>query len=113
MKKTTRKKPTIPKYETPFLAELKPVPLTKVDMAFPAHGLRLLPKWEDIPEEFKGAHVWVRLVEEMFYGVKGGVAEQYDMEIVDGIDCEAASLHLQAALGSFEPKHEHKMAGVA
>jgi len=101
-------------YEEPFLAEMKPVPLRDEELAFPAYGLKLLPKWDLIPEEFKRhSNVWAKLVSEMFYGVKGGVAEKYDLEPVDGIDFKLASQHLRAALSSFEPKHEHKMAGVA
>jgi hypothetical protein len=113
--KATRKR--APRYVEPHLADLKPVPLKDVELAFPAEGLRLLPKWEIIPEEFKQGgsfrNTWVRIVDEMFFGMKGGVAEQYAMEPVEGIDFEAASRHLQAALRSFQPKHEHKIAGVA
>jgi hypothetical protein len=107
----TRKKSEQPKYEPPYLKELVPdTTLTKVDEAFPAHGLKLMPRYEDIPEEFKrGENKWTRFQRDAFHHGCEGL--EFDRK--EGIDAAAAFRHLQCINGSFEPKHEHKMAAFA
>ena len=71
---------------------------------------RLLPLWEDIPAEFNSHHnKWATLVSNIFF--KGGSVA--DWVAVDGIDRSEALRHFKAILGSFGPKHEHKIAGRA
>jgi hypothetical protein len=70
----------------------------------------LLPPYADIPDEFERAHnPWVRVVVQWFY--KGLDATQ--LQAIDGVDRSAALRHLKTIMGSFEPKHERKIAGVA
>lgn len=79
-----------------------------------AFGGRLLPKYEDIPDEFKilagcKRNKWVQLTEEWFYnGLKS-----CRWHPKPGIDTEKALRHIKVIMVSFGPKHEHKIAGVA
>jgi hypothetical protein len=83
-----------------------------VEMAFSTE--RLLPKWADIPDEFKRENTYTRLVDALFYGSK---LPDFEMQFRLGFDDEAASADLnkcvRAHLQSFAPKHEHKIAGIA
>lgn len=87
-----------------------PKTIPDVDLAFPSSVDTLLPKWDEIPKEFKSFHgEWVELVEKwFFYGLEG-----CEFVVKDGISEEVALRHLSAIMRSFEPKHEHKIAGVA
>jgi hypothetical protein len=87
-----------------------PKPITDVDLAFTAAVDGLLPRWADIPEDFKrGRNKWCRFVSDWFYQ---GVALSR-LVPRDGVDSKMALRHCKAIMGSFEPKHEHKEAGVA
>ena len=82
-----------------------------VMLAFPATVIgTLLPKWKDIPDEFKNrSNKWCRTASRFFFeGTK-------EMELIpkEGIDVPKALRHVVACLRSYEPKHEHKEAGVA
>ncbi len=93
---------------------MKPQKVSKVDIAFGAHPLeKFLPKMEEIPEEFKGYHSpWSKTVAAWFFN--GLTKEQAgSLTPKEGIDKGEALGHIQAILGSFEPKHEHKEAGCA
>lgn len=70
----------------------------------------LLPAMRDIPKEFKqhSGTPWNRWQAEWFY--RG--LERYPVP-KDGVDLKRAMAHLKCIQGSFEPKHEHKEAGVA
>lgn len=89
---------------------MKPKQISDVELAFPAHVIgTLLPTWDAIPVEFRERRSpWYRVVEDIFGGRFEG-----DVETVDGIDAKLAGRHLRACLSSYEPKHEHKIAGVA
>lgn len=84
--------------------------VTDVEIAFPARIEGMIPEYENIPEEFKhGGTKWNRLFSDWFYsGVK-------DLQIIpkEGIDVKKALRHIRCIIGSFEPQHEHKEAGVA
>ena len=83
--------------------------IDQVEAIFPAKVIgHYLPKWDDIPEDFrKRRDEFTSLASEWFFrGLE-------DCQFADGIDRPSAVGHLQACLGSFEPKHEHKIAGVA
>lgn len=69
-----------------------------------------LPKWEDIPEEFKERKTkWNKLFSRIFYSGSHGI--QFKMG--DPHDFPKVIRALKAIMISFEPKHEHKEAGVA
>ena len=87
---------------------------TTLDLAFPANVLEFMPKWEDIPEEFKGFGserdpIEITFVSDWFFG---GIAK-YTLIPREGVDGNKALSHIQMILASFEPKHEHKEAACA
>lgn len=91
----------------------KPTPLSDVDVAFPARVSHLMPPMAAIPDEFRmwnsKPNKWVEFQERWFYeGLK-----KVKMAPKEGIDPNVAIRHLKAIQGSFEPKHEHKVAAVA
>lgn len=87
----------------------KPKPVSQLDMAFGAAGGNLddyLPPMAEIP---KVDGKWVDFQQTWFFkGLK-------DANLIpkEGIDLGLAIRHLKTIQGSYEPKHEHKMAGVA
>jgi hypothetical protein len=88
------------------LADMKPVPVTTMDIAFGGFAMQLLPPMESIPDIPKK---WLDLQRDWFYdGLKGTTFQPKP-----GIDTNEALRHLQCIQSSFAPKHEHKMAGVA
>lgn len=96
------------------LETLLPVPISVVEMAFPAHALRdLMPPMDSIPEPFRNesgeAAKWCELQSRWFYKGIDGI----EMIPAEGIDPAMAFRHLKAIQGSFAPKHEHKKAAVA
>lgn len=84
--------------------------ITDLEIAFPAHGVSRLPAWKEIPKEYQNQnHPRCHLVQKWFgFGLK-------PKKIVpkEGIDEIKALRHLQYIMGSYEPKHEHKISGVA
>lgn len=88
--------------------------ITDPEVAFSTE--RLLPRWEDIPEEFKKdrGNLYIKLVSALFYGSK---LPDCGMEFLPEFEDEQAPADLNkcvsAHLQSFAPKHEHKIAGVA
>ncbi|MEX2717483.1 MAG: hypothetical protein Q6370_014380 [Candidatus Sigynarchaeota archaeon] len=90
---------------------MKPVAISDVELAFPAHVVgKLLPEWDSIPVEFRERRSpWCRIVDAIFAGEGSDVA----ISVRKGIDPTLAGRHLRACMASFEPKHEHKIAGVA
>ncbi len=81
--------------------------VTDVEQAFGT--TRLLPDWDDIPTDFKEGNSYTALADAIFYGrplPKG------TLELVDGVSLADLNKCVRAHLQSFEPKHEHKMAGV-
>lgn len=79
--------------------------------AFPATVIgHLLPEWEDIPEEFrKDKSEWCKVPNDWFSGFIVSPA----FLPKPGIEAPKAYRHLQACMRSYEPKHQHKIAGVA
>lgn len=87
-----------------------PVVLTDAEMMFGANIGNLMPRYNDIPQEFKDDwKPWPKLVSQWFF--KGLDASK--LVAKKGIDKKLALRHLKAVMGSWEPKHEHKTAGVA
>jgi hypothetical protein len=74
----------------------------------------LLPKRHQIPEEFDWTKAdkseWVEIVERWFFK---GLPEGTKVIPKEGIDTTKAVAHLSYVMRSFEPKHEHKIEGVA
>lgn len=87
--------------------------LTKLDVVFGAVDKiqQLLPRWEDLPEDFKTGYgsPWCKLPSDWFFR---GV-DLSPLNSKKGIDKVAAIDHLSALLHSFFPAHEHKTAAVA
>lgn len=70
---------------------------------------RLLPSWEDIPEEFRRGNLYTELATAIFYGWDLPACE---IEMKEGFEPQALNRAVRAHLQSFGPKHEHKIAGV-
>lgn len=92
------------------------VDVTDLTLAFPAHVVgTLLPDWDTIPDEYKqwgSRNEFVRCVSDWFYrGLKDVLFEK--AEGVTDEDAGRVMRMARACLASFEPKHEHKIAGVA
>jgi hypothetical protein len=89
---------------------MKPQIIDDVTIAFPARVTHLMPKYEDIPQEFRDrSSKWCRFQSDWFYGGINIVG----LIPCEGIDTHLALRHLSAIQGSFEPKHEYKAAAVA
>lgn len=84
-----------------------PVDVSDVDVAFPASVIgRLLPTMAEIPSQFNNYNnEWTGKAGKLMF--TGGT-----VDLKEGIDRAKAFRQLKACLGSFEPKHEHKEAGV-
>ena len=89
----------------------QPTVIDDVLFAFPGHLDRLLPEWDDIPDDFKNPrNEWCVFVHDWFFN---GWPEDRDLFSREDVEPEMAYRHLPTILMSYEPKHEHKMAGVA
>lgn len=89
-----------------------PVPtnLTALDRAF--GNIKHLPPMKDIPEEYHNWHHPAHIAAtKLFFG--GGKLADLGYTPREGVNVGQASVALGAILASFEPKHEHKTAGVA
>lgn len=92
-----------------------PQEVSDTEIAFGGDIEKLLPNMDDIPQEFhdafhNGNNKWVRFVSDIFYGQNG---EKWEIDTKDDIDVHLAARHIMAILHSFQPKHEHKIAGCA
>jgi hypothetical protein len=90
----------------------KPIAVNSLDQAFGGAGgtlHKILPPWKDIPEEFKRhGGQWVKWQRDWFFsGLKRWPVAR------EGVDLKMAMANLGVVQRSFEPKHEHKEAGVA
>lgn len=87
----------------------KPQEISKADAVFGGNTRTLMPAYHEIPEEFKrSGNNWVEWQRQWFYrGLQSSPTPK------EGIDAKAAMAHLAAIQSSWDPKHEHKMAGVA
>jgi hypothetical protein len=89
---------------------LKPIEIENSDMIFGGNMKKLLPKYNEIPDEFKDRNTkWNKVFNDWFFcGLKN--CKWIPKE---GIDTDKALRHIKAIMGSWEPKHEHKEAGCA
>lgn len=80
---------------------------TDVEMAFAT--TRLLPSYELVPKEFKKGNLYTKTVSAIFFGTELPKANLYlNLDVTP----EELNKCITAHLKSFEPKHEHKIAGV-
>lgn len=88
-----------------------PTEVSDVEIAFPATVTgKLLPPRELLTEDmWAGRHPYAQLANDWF---GRGLSEAL-FAWKPGIDQDKALRHLRAVLRSWEPKHEHKLAGVA
>ena len=85
--------------------------ITDVELAFPAGAMRWMPPEDEIPEKFKDHHdPWHRIALGWMFN---GLPENVEFYPKKGVDAAKAFRVLQATLGSYMPRHEHKMAAVA
>lgn len=90
---------------------MEPKKISDAMLAFPADVRDMMPDYEDIPPEFKSSgNEWVRMQRSWFYE---GLSAASMFMPSEGIEAEEAFRHLSAIQGSFQPKHEHKVAAVA
>ena len=90
--------------------------ITDLEVAFST--TRLLPAWEDIPEDFKKLYkgnIYVELTDAIFCG---GERPKGNVKFNEGFDETQEGFYslqrcVTAHMRSFEPKHEHKIAGIA
>lgn len=88
-----------------------PQSIDDATFAFPASVEHLMPKYAEIPKEFKQwqGTKWNQFFDDAFFsGVKN-----VSFKPKPGIDAKAAWRHVQTIMRSFEPKHEHKTAACA
>lgn len=91
-----------------------PVPdVSRLDAVFGGGAMQILPPWTEIPEEFRQGwdsdrNQWCRLARDwFFFGLKND-----SWTPREGVDPKKALLAVACCLSSFEPSHEHKIAGV-
>lgn len=85
--------------------------ITDVEVAFGT--IKLLPSFDEVPDEFKRGNDYTKLLNHLFSGQALPEGEIVFREAFD--DAAAPALLnrvVMAHLRSFEPKHEHKIAGL-
>lgn len=84
--------------------------MNDLDLAFGGRMKDLLPEYSTLPGNFRsGNDPFTPLVNKWFFS---GL-EKKALKVKEGIDESDAWRHMKAIMGSFEPSHEHKTAGVA
>lgn len=92
---------------------LKPEDLNSVTQVEVAFGTtRLLPERNEIPKDYENRDLFERYVEAIFFGSRRPSGSLHMREEFWGMDGQLIHA-LRAHLVSFEPKHEHKIEGVA
>lgn len=90
---------------------LQPKTVDDVFMAFPANVIgKYLPVEKDIPKEFWSDNDWTPIIDDWFFkGLNKGV----EFHPKDSVDAGKAFRHCRAVMKSYQPSHEHKIAGLA
>lgn len=80
--------------------------------AFGGDMQKLLPKYAELPDEFKrhDGTRWNKIVSTWIFN---GLPKGTRFITHEGIDAQEAINHIRAILASWEPKHEHKESGAA
>ena len=93
-----------------------PKAVTALDLSFGQSKMKeFLPEMSEIPEDFKAyygmgeARKWITIVDDWFFN---GI-EKLVLKPKAGINEKEAFRHLKSIMSSWEPAHEHKIAGVA
>lgn len=107
----SKKAPELARSLGVFVDEVGIPTIPDVDLAFGGDMDKIIPKWEEIPDKFKGDDIiWNKFVSTWFYlGIKKG----FQLKARPGVDQSKALRHVGAILSSFAPKHEHKLAACA
>lgn len=84
-----------------------PVPVSDVEVAFPAMALDIMPALDAIPDEYLHGNAWTKFFLDWF---AKGLDPEVQFHMAGGIDGATAYRHLQVILGSYAPRHEHKEA---
>lgn len=93
-----------------------PVEVSALDMAFPAQIMHLLPPWSALTrDQQKMWDPWCEFIHQWFFRGLPADSEFYLKLGPDGhlYDGDVAIRHMQAVLGSFQPKQQHKFGGLA
>lgn len=86
-----------------------PISVDKLDETFGGKAMEILPPMSEIPEAFKqDSNPWVKWQTDWFYR---GLEKLPQAK--EGIDRDLALANLKCVQSSWEPKHQHKKAGVA
>lgn len=89
----------------------KPQDVSDLEIMFATSTDKLMPAWKDLPKCYRNMNnrrPSMAFVEEWFFlGLK-----QVKIIPREGVDLTKALRQLKACMGSFEPKHEHKVGGV-
>lgn len=108
MAKRKAKATTIQEPKASFKPPFKPMPVTYLDMA--VGGIDgIMPAMCDIPEEYPNARKWQEMFSDFFYLGASNLVFIPKEEI----DPALAWRHVRTIMGSYTPKHEHKVAACA
>ena len=90
---------------------LEIIEVDDLTLAFPSRIVgTLLPLWDDISDKYKDErHPLQEIASRWFF--EG--AHEYVFTPREGVDANKALRMIAACMGSYEPKHQHKMAGIA
>jgi len=95
---------------------LKVVDISDASLAFPSDLDGIIPKYEDIPEEFKqsyGGDDKVKKCRDLFSTWFYRGLKTLELIPKEGVDKDKALRMIRCVMGSFSPKHEHKEAACA
>lgn len=92
-----------------------PHTFSTVDLAFPGNVVKnYMPQWDEIPDEFKRDPNSARSTADMwFFNQLLQTDPKPKFVSRPGIEANKAVVHIHVVLGSYEPRHEHKVAGAA
>ena len=89
----------------------KPQNVDRLSVVLGGNMEQLLPAYSTVPDEFKrDSNKWVQIFHKWFFS---GLPKGTRFTMKPGIEADQAIAHLKAIMASFQPKHEHKTAGVA
>lgn len=101
----------------------KPIEVSDVDLAFPARGVELVPKYDDLPKEFRDdsmcghgeARIYFDMVNALIshYHCGDPFPSGFKMELMEGVVSSKVDRHFRVVVMCYGLKHEHKVAGAA
>lgn len=92
---------------------MEPKKIDDATMAFPAEVMHLLPPYDaETKELYSVRNKWESFISHWFYkSIPEEITDK--LKPAEGIDKKEALRHLKACMGSYQPKHEHKIGGCA